>query len=775
MDKSLFSSVVFNNKVTNKTIFFYLASQCRNKRCKDNHHKWYTVEKQILLLAGNNYLEQLRSVPSYIISTSTKDPEDHGISIIKIINRAIKSNASRDLIDYLLDERYVVQIQEKISLQIKILNMATKYNRQDIVEYLTQRHSSSQRHWPYYGAMCYSPRSGDFQFFKQMVDKCNENNENLADYTRNIMVKGALKLNAFDNAAKVGRLDMFQYLEENRPQDFQHSQSILRNAIKGGHYPEQRRVEKIKLDFIAKYNQFEIYKLFYDFYGMRGDTFKSMDRAASHGNLEFVEWLDKNATAGCSSIAMIDAAKNGHLHVIQWLHKNRSEGCNKNAIIHAINGGYMDVVEWLFENRPECRLDMRDLSKRYVINYFYNNIRMNKSLFSSVIFNNKIISKTIFFYITNCCKLKRCKSNHHKWYSVEKLPHLLAGNNYLKQLKSVPCNIISYPGQDPKEHGVLISKIIGNAFKCKGSRELIEYLLDERYVNQIQEKTSYHMDILLMSSKYNRQEIIDYLSSRYNQSDWLFYGAMCYAPRSGDFQFFKQMVDKCNARKETHGDYGYSILTRELKCKAFDNAAKAGRLDMFQYLEENRPQDLRYNRSILKNAIKGGHVNIIQIMSKYPEQRRVEKIKLDFIAKYNQFEIYKLFYDFYGMRGDTFKSMDRAASHGNLEFVEWLDKNTKSGCSEIAMIDAAKNGHLHVIQWLHKNRSEGCNKNAIIHAINGGYMNVVEWLFENRPECRLEMNDLAKRYLINYFYKQDIIQWLADKTQQPNVILDSRY
>jgi len=80
-------------------------------------------------------------------------------------------------------------------------------------------------------------------------------------------------------------------------------------------------------------------------------TARTMDEAASAGNLKLVQWFHANRREGCTDNAMDWAARGNHLGVVRWLHENRREGCTAWAMDWAAARGHLDVVRWLHENR----------------------------------------------------------------------------------------------------------------------------------------------------------------------------------------------------------------------------------------------------------------------------------------------------------------------------------------------------------------------------------------------------------------------------------------
>ncbi|KAG6974927.1 hypothetical protein JG688_00002830 [Phytophthora aleatoria] len=76
------------------------------------------------------------------------------------------------------------------------------------------------------------------------------------------------------------------------------------------------------------------------------------------------------------------------------------------------------------------------------------------------------------------------------------------------------------------------------------------------------------------------------------------------------------------------------------------------------------------------------------------------------------------------------EAMDYAAGKGHLDVVRFLHENRTEGCTKHAMSSAAANGHLEMVQWLYANRNERMTANALRSAAKYGHLNVVQWLSE---------------------------------------------
>lgn len=81
-----------------------------------------------------------------------------------------------------------------------------------------------------------------------------------------------------------------------------------------------------------------------------GCTTHAMDWAAGSGYLQIVEWLDANTKKGCTFEAISLAAKNGYLEILQFLYKNYLEQFSIPDLLYlSCNHQCWDVVDWLFE------------------------------------------------------------------------------------------------------------------------------------------------------------------------------------------------------------------------------------------------------------------------------------------------------------------------------------------------------------------------------------------------------------------------------------------
>jgi hypothetical protein len=159
------------------------------------------------------------------------------------------------------------------------------------------------------------------------------------------MLKTALDARRMDcdSASAEGRIDVIEYLRENRLEPIGIEYSLEYPAANGN-------LEMVKwLSANCK-----IYP-----------SNRAIDVAAGNGHLEIVQWLYENRFGGCTNAAMNWAAENGYLETVQWLYtKKRLKCCTKAAMNFAAMNGHVHVVEWLDKN-VQLLHDFRDENDCY--------------------------------------------------------------------------------------------------------------------------------------------------------------------------------------------------------------------------------------------------------------------------------------------------------------------------------------------------------------------------------------------------------------------------
>ncbi|KAF0699474.1 Aste57867_9944 [Aphanomyces stellatus] len=228
-----------------------------------------------------------------------------------------------------------------------------------------------------------------------------------------------------------------------------------------------------------------------------------------------------------------------------------------------------------------------------------------------------------------------------------------------------------------------------------------------------------------------------------------------------------------------------SVVERyDYPCTAIDIAADDGRLDVVEYLDRHgipltrrglfmaveKPGHeeivawlLDHARALVDanwsaathRAIANGHLIVTQ--SLLAVQRDGDRLSLDRAATFGHLEVVQYLHDQCLVECTT-AAMDGAAGNGHLDVVQWLHVHRTEGCTTRAMDTAAANNHTEVVQWLHLNRREGCTTNAMAGAAGNGHLDMLVWLYENRDEgCTTKAVDSAAE--ANHI---EIVQWLVD-------------
>ncbi|EFA83689.1 hypothetical protein PPL_02756 [Heterostelium album PN500] len=378
---------------------------------------------------------------------------------------------------------------------------------------------------------------------------------------------------------------------------------------------------------------------------------------------------------------------------------------------------------------------------------------MDKSLFLSL-FNNIVLNKLIFSLLRCQCKSSSCKV--YSWSVMIKKPHVLAGNGYLDLLKqcrhryhsSIRGLIFNFFKKDP------MYRTLVNTTKSShpNSLPILKYLIEEIGIDLeilLGENTRAKYtpkDLLYYASRYDRLEILKYFDSvlqknriDLNRKGYLvtYEDAFIVSPFSHNIDIMAFLLDK--------------ISNHPLVTKAFDSAARVGRIDMIEWLAKHRPQD-RVGNFMFDQAVRGNHIDLVKYLRKenkdrdeYPEDNI---FLIDTAAECGHFDLLKQLHQM-NYNGTT-KAMDLAASNGHLEIIEWLHHFRDEGATVLAMNGAAKNGHKDLVEWLHYNRTEGCLSYAMDDAATNGHLGIVQFLHINRTEgCSHEAFDGAAKGHLN--------------------------
>jgi hypothetical protein len=176
---------------------------------------------------------------------------------------------------------------------------------------------------------------------------------------------------------------------------------------------------------------------------------------------------------------------------------------------------------------------------------------------------------------------------------------------------------------------------------------------------------------------------------------------------------------------------------------AMNTAAKMGRLDIVQYLHENRSEGCSGDAGWL--AAQRGHWDVLkylwEIRKEDPSSDSIQPIRLrNLILPYNQRQgTLATFVDIiaylngigHEMIFDDESDIHFAVQEGCLEAIRYLTAHRPSSrCTTATMDTAAEMGRLDIVQYLHENRSEGCSSETLNLAGYYGHLHVVKYLQE---------------------------------------------
>ncbi|EFA81821.1 hypothetical protein PPL_05053 [Heterostelium album PN500] len=377
MDKSKLL-IVFNNKVLYRLIFYHVSSL--PKSSSSSSLKWDQLIKRPDILASYNYLRELKL---YLADNSNHNIKKPNMSTIE---NAIRYG-SLEMLIFLLEHH---QFERRITMRAvqgdlnEILSIATKYSRDDIIQYLLDRFAYDN--WDYYSALMNTTHLADVDLLKFFSTKLLADNN--VKQTNNIfrekrqqspllsddkyikMIKYIFSENRnkhlvgdiFMSAIVNNRVNVVEYLLTNHKSRFPNLTRFLVAASQS-----LDRFETFKWIFIGQSKS--------NYQVMRNacltgnlnilsmiDTQPSMypeypmDIASGAGHLNLVEDLHNQYTQRCCSTQAIDnAAAGNHKRVVKWLYENRTEGGSPRSLSLAAKNGHFAMVKWLIENRPEIQ------------------------------------------------------------------------------------------------------------------------------------------------------------------------------------------------------------------------------------------------------------------------------------------------------------------------------------------------------------------------------------------------------------------------------------
>lgn len=167
-----------------------------------------------------------------------------------------------------------------------------------------------------------------------------------------------------------------------------------------------------------------------------------------------------------------------------------------------------------------------------------------------------------------------------------------------------------------------------------------------------------------------------------------------------------------------------------------DHAAASGRLDDVQWFHSNRSIH-GCTTAAMDLAATNGHFGVVRFLHENRKEGCTVKA-LDGAAANGHLQIAR-YLRANRTEGCSPRAMEDAAGRGDMAMVKWLlqdDGATSVGASgnvvTSASLDrAATNGHLDVVQFLHANSSEACSGAALVGAAAYNHAHVVRWLLEH--------------------------------------------
>ncbi|EFA86064.1 hypothetical protein PPL_01301 [Heterostelium album PN500] len=421
MNNSLFKSV-FNNKVLNKLIFnkvnFILS---RLTQSNQKLYKWQEIIEDPYILASHGYFNEIKAC----LSNRIKHVR---LNYIRLFERVIRGG-NLEIFKYIL-EYFRIDRRLKIGLGDAMLKTllitASRIGRLEIIQYLFERFANYK--WDFVRAINDVPQSNDLDLLKMLVDKLEASDPNEFD---DRFDDRSLR-EAFNNAAFAGNIEIFKWLLNYRPKDFQGSM-VFGYAIAGNqleflrylfenHKDHYENGSNYLLSAMECEDTFEIFELlmqhtefhmnqsYYPAYfgnlkvlkylhskSLLKCTHYEMDKAAIFGYMDMLKWLDENFKAGCSTAAMDEAAQRNQLEAVKWLHENRTEGCTKEAMDGALKSGHLEMAKWLLKNRTEghsfsITSDIALTGNRQVLEWFIENTN-HKPLEKDPTILRKVVAK----------------------------------------------------------------------------------------------------------------------------------------------------------------------------------------------------------------------------------------------------------------------------------------------------------------------------------------------------------------------------------------------
>ncbi|EFA75539.1 hypothetical protein PPL_11044 [Heterostelium album PN500] len=322
--------------------------------------KWNEVECKPYLLAGYNYFQLLKEYYKQRIENNKKwyhkfKFKDYSLKSDSTINHTLRIAVRHDRLEII---KYFMDRYKLYDFIDRLMNESVLNGKSEIFHYLDQLLRSIGKIHSY-GFMVRSPRGKNMELLQWLTEKISIHNseDNTITYPKKMIS------NAIGNAARVGRIDMIEYLMSkcdftNNPdfaQPFILENCIMSGSIEMVEWILARGVNyKPTINYIelsAKYGHLNMVQYF-ERNNIGHFTGRTVANAVRLDNLQLVEWLHYNHSELFTSSTMDLSAKIG-LSLVKWFHSNRTEGCTIGSMINASFNHDFETVKWLRENRSD--------------------------------------------------------------------------------------------------------------------------------------------------------------------------------------------------------------------------------------------------------------------------------------------------------------------------------------------------------------------------------------------------------------------------------------
>ncbi|EFA77900.1 hypothetical protein PPL_09400 [Heterostelium album PN500] len=624
MEKDKFLQI-FNNCVLNRLIFKHVKSI--HNAISGVRYSWSEVIENPIVMARYSYLNELKLYYT-----------DHSIGncrfeVIDTFKSAIKSGNIETL-------KYLVELAKPISRSVyehrikfdRILSYTAKYGSLEMVKYICREFDKKRLN--YHSGLIKSPLSGDIEMIKYL-------NEQLVncDHSKNKELNTSKRGTIFYYAAKKGRIDIIEWLFENRSEDRSESYAY-HGAIKGGHLHVVQYLLDINepirqtshpkhgtlFDYSIYRNQFEIAKLLHQ-NNIRESKETPIDYAVSHRNISMLKWLNENTTVAASENAMNNAAINNDLEVLKWLQQHRTEGCSDDIIQSVSHLGHIEVIQWLYENQSSV-LRYEPIYGAIInghielVKWFFEKRNEQTSIFAMDYAALNVSSE-----ISNLQMIKWLHENHPEVKCTEHAMLYAIGNGHFETMKWL---------RENRTEISILKKLNFQSMK-RGNAETIKWLSENFIID---------WDILLINEAiFDNSEIVDTIIKQ-NLST-IDKDTVSTAFYKGDLNMI-QWLHKNN-------------IQGVFNSQSMENSIKGMQYPLVKWLYENK-SDCRFSLHSLENSITIGHMGMIEyILDRHPEFGHQLSLKksLEYYYLYDDIEMLEFLLDKIDFKLDGLKEYQK--------------------------------------------------------------------------------------------------------------------